>query len=226
MLRENRSPEIASAGNNPGNPVISFLSEADAGEVTELYAGIFLADEPTSVRIAPDPARLLPLAHWYVGLLARRGFSFVARAPHTGEPVGFLFSFDITDDFCEDPLQYAAYLDNFREAIAMIDELEQRFLNRSSIPPGAVLHALQGGVSRDYRGRGLIRAMMDRLVIYARERGYRQIIAECTNPPSHKALLAYGFRQAGFLAYDTFLINGTPYFAGLSGGLSLMVLDL
>ncbi|MFA4860698.1 N-acetyltransferase family protein [Methanoregula sp.] len=226
MLRENRSPEIPSAGNNPGTPVISFLSEADAGPVTQLYADIFLADEPTSVRIAPDPARLLPLAHWYVGLLARRGFSFVARAPHTGEPVGFLFSFDITDDFCEDPMRYAAYLDNFREAIAMIDELEERFLDRRSIPPGAVLHALQGGVSRDYRRCGLLKAMMERLVTRARERGYRQIVAECTNPASHKALLASGFCQAGFLAYDTFQINGAPCFAGLSGGLSLMVLDL
>jgi L-amino acid N-acyltransferase YncA len=68
--------------------------------------------------------------------------------------------------------------------------------------------------------------MMEQLVSHARERGYRQIVAECTNPVSQTAFLNLGFRQAGFLPYETFLIGGSPYFAGLEGGLSLVVRDL
>lgn len=226
MPRKDRCPDPVPASNPAATLLISPLSEADVEPATYLYADIFLTDEPTSVRIAPDPGRLIPLAQWYVAALVCRGFSFIARDPLTGRIAGFLFCFDITDDFSEDARQYAAYLDNFREAIAMIDELELRFLDRGGIVPGTVLHALQAGVDPCYRRQGLLKAMMDQLVDRARQRGYRQVVAECTNPGSLAALRESGFVQAGFLPYDTFLINGEPFFAGLEGGLSLMVLDL
>ncbi len=226
MTGAKRDKGTRTAGMDPGSPCISFLAPQDVRPLARLYTEVFLADEPTSVRIAPDPARLLPHAEWYIGSLVPRGFSLAARDPGSGEPVGFLFSFDVTDEFSESPGRYAAYLENFHEAVLMIDALEQRFLERGGIPPGSVLHTLQAGVRANFRQRGVLAAMMEQLVSRARERGYRQIVAECTNPVSHTAFLNLGFRPAGFLPYDTFLIHGRPYFAGLEGGLFLVVRDL
>lgn len=226
MMGAERRRGTRAAAVDPGSPCISFLTPQDVRPLARLYTEVFLADEPTSVRIAPDPARLLPHAEWYVGSLVPRGFSLAARDFGCGGPVGFLFSFDIPDEFPESPGRYAACLDNFRQAVVMIDELERRFLDRSGISPGSVLHTFQAGVRPDFRQQGVLAAMMERLVLRARERRYRHIVAECTNPVSHAASRNLGFRKAGFLPYDSFLIEGIPFFAGLEGGLSLVVRDL
>lgn len=233
MPESDRSPDPLYASHDTAESppsseyiVISFLSEPDVESAALLYTEVFLHDEPTSVRIAPDPARLLTHARWYVNSLVGREFSTIARDTGTGDLIGFMFCFDLTDNFGDDAARFKEYLANFREAIVMIDELEMRFLNRSSISPGSVLHALQAGVSRKYRGRGVLKAMMGLLIHRARERGYRQIVAECTNPLSIMALEQHGFQKAGYLEYDSFFIDGVRFFEGLEGDLSLMVLDL
>lgn len=210
----------------PDSIVVEPLNELHVEEAARLYVEVFLADEPTSRHIAPDPAGLLHCSRWYVGSLVKRGLSFIARDRLKDEITGFLFSFDFTDDFGDERERLGRYLSHFREAVAMIDELEMRYLNTSGILPGSVLHAFQGGVGRNYRKCGVFEVMMDSLVNRGRELGYRQIIGDCTNPASKKLLEQRGFHQAGYLAYDEFFIDGVRFFEGLKGGITLMVLDI
>ena len=44
----------------------------------------------------------------------------------------------------------------FREVVTMIDDLEDRYLDRDAIAPGSVLHIFQIGVSR-HTGTGMHR---------------------------------------------------------------------
>lgn len=205
---------------------IETLTDSDVDEAARFYIEVFLADEPTTHRVAPEPVRLLSSAQWYVSYLARGGQSYVARDGRTGEITGVIFCFDIADDFGEERDQFARYLSHFREAVAMIDELELRYLDTSGTSPGSVLHAFQGAVSRQYRGCGVMKAMVHVLITCARERGYQQIVADCTSQASQRVLEQCGFHQLGYLAYDAFFIDGVRFFEGLEGGISLMVLDI
>lgn len=202
------------------------LTESDIEPAARLYSEVFLHDEPTSWRIAPDPAKFFPEAEWYVKSLAGRNLSFIARNERTRDLVGFIFCFDITDDFGHEASSFTAFLANFREAVAMIDELENRYLDRSGISPGSVLHAFQGGVSRKYRRSGVMKGLVTRVVSRARERGFRQIVAECTSLASQRVLAQCGFYEQGFSSYDMFVIDGGRFFAGLDGGITLMMRDI
>jgi RimJ/RimL family protein N-acetyltransferase len=233
MAPGNSSHTFEEVGRQPGQGlerpapvVITPLCDADVNEAARLCFEVFLYDEPTTRRIAPDPVRVFPESVWYVQSLVGRGLSFVAQNEQTHEIAGIVFSFDLTDDFSPDHERFTAFFDNFRPAIAMIDELEARYLDRSWCSPGFVLHAFQGGVRREYRRSGVLTALVDRMIAAARERGFHKIVADCTSPESQQALERCGFRQAGFLGYDAFFIDGVRYFHGLNGGLSLMVKDL
>ena len=204
-------------GKRPAPVVIAPLTEADVEEAARLYTEVFLADEPTSRRCALDPACFLPHARFYVRSLVGKGLSFVARDERTNEIAGFIFCFDMTFDPKEEGEEMVAYLANFREPVAMIDELEARCLTRAAVPFGSVVHAFQGGVSRKYRLSRVMKALVLRLIAHARERGYRKIVADCTSPASHRVLAQCGFTQVGFLSYDAFVIDGVRFFADSKG---------
>lgn len=210
----------------PAGIIILPLAEPDVEEAARLYVEVFLADEPTSHRIAPDPATLLPSAEWYVRSLADRNFSFIARDERSGDLVGFIFCYDLSDDFGQEKARFTALFASFREAIVMIDELENRYPDLSGVSPGSVLHAFQGGVGRKYRRAGVFAALVRQAVSCARDRGFWKIIGDCTSSASQEILEQCGFRVEGFLGYDTFTIDGVRFFDGLPGGITLMVKDL
>ncbi|MGB7789332.1 N-acetyltransferase family protein [Methanoregula sp.] len=202
------------------------LRESDADGTARLYSEVFLADEPTTHRRSPDPALFLHYAILYAGSLAGKNLSFVARDDQTGEPVGFIFCVDMTDDPKREGEWMVELLAYFREVVTMIDDLEDRYLDRDAIAPGSVLHIFQIGVSRQYRGHGIAQALIRRVLAHARERGYRQVIADCTSPASRRSFEQCGFHEAGSLPYDAFSLDGARFFAGLDGGISLMVRDV
>jgi len=69
-------------------------------------------------------------------------------------------------------------------------------------------------------------SLIRRVLAHARDFGYRQVIADCTHAASRRSFETCGFHEAGFLSYETFSVDGIRYFAGLDGGISLMVRDL
>lgn len=201
------------------------LALSDAADAARLYTDVFLADEPTSHRHAPDPARFLPYAQVYVRSLVTKDLSFVTRNTSTGEIAGFIFGFDLADDPATESPTMAEFITHFREAIAMIDLLEERYLDRQTISRGLVFHIFQIGVDRNYRGNGLAKVMILRALSHAKERGFRQAVADCTNPASKRAFEQCGFVEQGALSYEEFMEDGVRFFSGLEGGISLMVRD-
>ena len=199
------------------------LTEPDVESAARLYTEVFLADEPTSHRHALDPALFLPYARFYVRSLVRKDLSFLIRDETTNELAGFIFCFDLTDDPEKESAVMAEFIAHFKEAVAMIHELEDRHINVEEIKAGSVLHIFQIGVSRQYRETGIAQAMIRRVLAHAREHGFRQVITDCTSPASKKAFERCGFSELGFYPYDSFSMNGVRFFAGIPGGISLMV---
>ena len=158
--------------------------------------------------------------------LVRKDLSFISRVETTGELAGFIFGFDLTDDPAGEGSQIAEFLSHFREAVAMIDELESRYLDRDRIPAGSVLHIFQIGVARKYRRRRIAEAMILRVLAHAQERGFRQAVADCTSPVSKRTFGRCGFLERGFFPYEAFSMDGVRFFAGLEGGITLMARDL
>jgi GNAT superfamily N-acetyltransferase len=207
-------------------PVCVPLTESDIKSAARLYTEVFLADEPTSHRHALDPALFLPYARFYVNSLVRKELSFLSRDKTTNELAGFIFSFDLTDDPENEGALMVEFIAHFKEAVAMIHELEERHLNREEIKAGSVLHIFQIGVNRRYRGTGIARVMIQRVLAHAQKRGFRQVIADCTSPASKRAFEQCGFSEIGFSPYEAFSLNGVRFFAGLDGGISLMVKNI
>ena len=202
------------------------LAESNVESAARLYTEVFLADEPTSHHHALDPALFLPYARFYVRSLVRKDLSFLNRNETTSELAGFIISVDLTDDPENEGAVMAEFIAHFKEAVAMIHELEDRHLNFEEIKAGSVLHIFQIGVSRQYRKTGIAQAMIRRVLAHARERGFRQVIADCTSPASKRVFEQCGFSEMGFSPYEAFSMNGIRFFAGLEGGISLMVINL
>lgn len=221
-------PEIISEG--PQSQTFPFaihpLFYDNASAAARLYAKVFLEDEPTTRHHAPDPDTFLPLADFYVRTLAEKELSFIAMDRTTGELAGFIFAFDLTHDPASDGEPMVRLIDRFRAAVAMIDELEDRHLDRAGIVPGSVLHIFQIGTARNYRGAGIAPALVRHLLHHALERGYRSAIADCTGPVSKSVFERCGFLEIGHFPYADFRHNGVAFFNRLPGGISLLKKDL
>jgi len=214
-------PDLGSSS-SPG--LVCFpLMETDANEAAQLYREVFLSDEPTSVRRAPDPVLFLHYAQLYARSLAQKNLSFIARDERTNDLTGFIFCVDLTLDPEREGEWMVAFLANFPEAVAMITELEEQYLTIAEVSPGTVLHIYQVGVSRKYRGLGVAQTLIQRALALGQERGFRKAVADCTNPASRRSFERCGFHEIGFSSYEVFNMSGVRFFAGLVGGISLMV---
>lgn len=228
---DHRGNEIPLSPRGPGFPadgrlVFGPLLESEADEAARIFRDVFLADEPTSQARAPDPARLLNYAREYTRFLAGKNLSFVARDLESNEIAGFIFCIDITvtPESAGDPGM--PLLEDFREVMIMIRELEDRYINPSETVRGTVLHIFQIGVDRKYRGCGIAQGLIRRALANARERGFRRALADCTSRASRRTFELSGFHEAGFSSYEGFSLDGDRFFAGLDGGIFLMVRDL
>jgi ribosomal protein S18 acetylase RimI-like enzyme len=202
------------------------LTDDDLDQAAILYTNVFLNDEPTSHRHAPDPSMFLPYARYYISHLPERGFSYIIKEANTGDLVGFIFGFDLADDFwlVEDKMK--TFLSHFREAIIMIEELENQYINSDDLLCGTFLHIFQIGVSSSYRGLEIAGTMINQVVRTAKEKGYTSVISDCTCKASKRAFEKCGFYEIGFSGYDKFSADGVKFFEGLEGGISLMMLDI
>jgi len=221
-------PEIT--GRVPGSRTFPFaihpLSYDNASAAARLYAEVFLEDEPTTRHHAPDPDRFLPLAEFYVRTLVDQELSFVAHHEETGELAGFIFAFDLTHDPASDGEPMVRLIGSFQNAVTMIDELEDRHLNRAEIVSGSILHIFQIGTAGNYRGAGLAPALIRHLLDHARVRGYRSAIADCTGPVSKSVFERSGFVELGHSSYADFRNNDVAFFSKLPDGISLLKKDL
>jgi len=202
------------------------LTSSDIGKVTGLYIDVFLADEPTSRVNVPDRSAAYQDARAYVLGLAENGLSFLARDVEAGGIAGFIFCFDLPDDPTSEGVPMAGLSRHFPETVSMLDELEDMYLERSGVAPGAVLHICQICVGRSYRGEGIATALIRQVIGHARKLGYRQVVAECTSAQSRRIFERCGFFERGYLAFDAFSYNGVCVFQELEGGISLMAKDV
>lgn len=230
MDQRERQPGLEITGRVPGSRTFPFtinpLSYENASAAARLYAEVFLEDEPTTRHHAPDPASFIPLADFYVRTLVDQELSFVAQHEETGELAGFIFAFDLTHDPASDGEPMVRLIESFQNAVAMIDELEDRHLNRAGIEPGTVLHIFQIGTSGNHRGAGLAPALIRHLLDHAGVRGYRSAIADCTGPVSKSVFERCGFVELGHSPYADFRRDGVAFFSRLPGGISLLKKDL
>lgn len=225
-----KGPEPATTCGDPTSQTFPFailpLTHENASAAAQLYADVFLHDEPTTRHHAPDPASFLPLADFYVRTLVEKQLSFVAMDKTTGELAGFIFCFDLTHDPASDGEPMVRLIQSFHHAVAMIDELEDRHLNRAGILPGTVLHIFQIGTARNHRGAGIAPALIRSLLYHAKERGYLSAIADCTGPVSKSVFECCGFIERDHFPYADFRNKGVVFFSGLPGGISLLTRDL
>jgi GNAT superfamily N-acetyltransferase len=200
------------------------LGRVDA--TARLYAEVFTRDEPTTRWHGITVEDFLPFARRYVRFCATDGSSFIAREIPCEEVIGFILCMDLTRDLEVLGPEMCAFLSRFDATVQLIDALEDQYLKIGTVEPGAVLHVSQLGVSRKARGRSVSTSLIHHVLAFARNNGYRTIIADCTGPLSRRSFENCGFENAGSLRYSDFLFRSTAFFDGLAGEISLMVRDL
>lgn len=191
-----------------------------------LYSEVFVRDEPTTRWHRIIEGDFLPFARTYVQFCENEGLSFLAREEKTGEVVGFIFCHDLTMDLEALGPEMRDYLSNFDATIQLMTELEEKYLDIGAIVPGTVLHIYQLGIGREFRNRSISTTLIRHVLAFAREKGFKKIVTDCTGLQSCRSFEQCGFTRAGSIAYSSFLYRGTAFFDGLEGEITLMVKDL
>jgi ribosomal protein S18 acetylase RimI-like enzyme len=204
----------------------SLLDTGMIEQAARAYTDVFVQDEPTTRRHNIDPGTFLVFARQYLRHCADFGLSIIAQDPQTAECVGFILCCDLATDIAALGLEMTKFLSFFPESVAIIDALEEKYLDRGMAEPGTTLHVFQLGVRREYRGRGIAPELIRRTCDLARERGFAQVIADCTSPVSHHTFERCGFQVRGSIPYDSFRNGNRKFFAGLNGGISLVIREL
>lgn len=192
----------------------------------DLYTEVFTRDEPMTRTHAIDPEYFRHFARIYARLCGEWGMSSIARDGTTGDLAGFLFCSDLAVNLADAGPDISVLLEQFPESVAIIDALEQGCPEISSPRPGTILHVFQIGVSPEHRCRGIARDLIGCSIRTAKEHGFSKIAADCTSAVSRHAFASLGFREAGYIPYDSFIVNGRAFFKGIPDGLSLMLRDL
>ncbi len=222
-----RVPANSSPGESPsGNPACIPLTGSNSDKAARLYREVFLADEPTTHTRSPDPERFLHYAKLYTRFLAGKNLSFMARDERAQTLAGFIFCVDMKESLESAGEWTTLIVEDFREAMTMINELENRYINLADISPGSVLHIFQVGLGRKYRGHGIAQLLIHRALANAQENGFRKAFADCTNPASRRSFERCGFHEVGFSSYEEFSLDGDRYFSECEGGIWLMARDI
>ncbi|MCU0632540.1 MAG: GNAT family N-acetyltransferase [Methanolinea sp.] len=202
------------------------LSPQMADATAELYTDVFLNDEPMTRHHKIGPEEFFPHAREYLHSCADLGLSYIATDRMTGEVIAFVLSSDLTTDWNAAGPGMARLLSFFRESMAIIEELESRCPDLHDVAPGTVLHIFQGGARREYRGQGLVTRLIRCTLALAKANGFSMVVADCTGPASKRVCERCGFECAAYIPYHQFMVDGEAFFAGLPGGISLMVQNI
>ncbi len=202
------------------------LTHETADETAALYAHVFLNDEPMTRRHGIDPAKFSPFAREYLHFCADQGMSVIAAECDTGDVVGFALCSDLATDWSSVSPGISTLLSFFSESMEILGEVESRCPDLAYPEPGTVLHLFQLGVRETERGRGIAIRLVSRILSLALHRGYSRVIADCTGPGSRRACEQCGFSGAAYVTYDDFIVSGQAFFAGIPGGITLMIRDL
>jgi len=202
------------------------LSPETVEAAARLYTEVFVRDEPTTRWHRLIEKDFLPFARTYVQFCENEGLSFIARDDKTGEVIGFVFCHDLMMDPDALGPEMRRFLSHFDATIQLISALEEKFLDLKSIAPGMALHVYQLGIHREYRNHSVSTALIRHTCAFARDRGFRTVVADCTGPISRRSFEQCGFTRAGSIPYASFLVGGCVVFNGLEGEISLMEKDL
>ncbi|HOW05168.1 GNAT family N-acetyltransferase [Methanospirillum hungatei] len=192
----------------------------------QLYSDVFISDEPTTHLHAPDPSIFIRYAEIYVRSLIPKNLSFIALDSVKGDIIGFIFCLDLASDITDEGEEMVRFLSHFHETVLLIDELEHRFLEIEKISAGEALHIFQIGVDKKYRRSKIAHSLIHTALDHGRNLGFSKVIADCTSSASLQVFSSCGFELAGFIDYDACCMNGEYFFAGLDGGISLVVKKL
>ncbi len=204
----------------------SLLCVDTIAQVARAYTDVFVQDEPMTRRYMIDPDTFFLYARQYVQHCADASLSIIAEDTISSECVGFILCCDMAKDISTLWREMAKFLSFFPDAVAIIDALKQKCLHRDMSHPGTTLHIFQIGVRDNYRKQAIATNLIHHICGHAKKRGFRQIVADCTGPVSCHTFKRCGFQVLGNIPYNSFSFKGRKFFAGLEGGISLVMREL
>ncbi|KAL9652248.1 hypothetical protein ABK040_011908 [Willaertia magna] len=195
---------------------IKILTEEYVEQVAMALAVVFALEEPLAIGTKTSVEAYYPYALGYIERCAKAKLSHIAVEKSTNKAVGFHLCFD-SDGWVEPPsddegiLLHLRFLDDLH---AKYEEEQQKLhFGKSSTTTShnvkKIYKICSAGTYKEYRRLGLAKQMFQEAVKLAKEKGYEQIMVECTGYASQRLYEKLGFRELTRLYYENYEIVDT-----------------
>ena len=185
---------------------------------------IFTFEEPVTKGLGVSQEKFYVVAEKECQLAAEDGLSFIAIEQATGNVIGFAICRDLKFDCAHmgevDPLIILP------EIAAFVKELDNDFIKKMNFSTGDCLQMCYSGVDCQFRKKGIVTRLTEKVLKNAVTKGYKYAMAECTSLKSQKSLADLGFREENRIAYANLHYNTPNPWANLEGYCTLMMKEI
>ena len=189
------------------------LAEAsDMDDMAGLLAEVFSRFEPMTLAAGMPYREVHDLVMLFGSQAVADGLSVIARPGPGGSLVGATLVRDFAN-LLPDGLDQAA--PHFGPVGCLLDGLDDRYRETTSVLSGQIMHLFMGGVYPGYGGRGIAQNMLELLLQNGTGKGYRLAVTEATGRVSQHILHNHGFVERFRTGYLEFVHDGTRVFESI-----------
>ncbi len=194
--------------------IYDVLQDQDLGHAIECVTNTFAVGDPLSRAVGLSIQDL----ESYIQVFMQRklvtdGLSVVARDDSNGNVVGAIL---MGDFMTRKPEDMEGLSRKMLPYIAILDNLDRRYIANNDIQRGEVLHVFMAGVSDLQVNKGIGFQMLLKGYEIARSKGYRRAISEITGAASQHVAEKYGARTLYKVLYRDFEYQGVRPFRTIS----------
>lgn len=151
----------------------------------------------------------------------REGLSIVARDARTGHIIGA----QLNDDMGTGSLEESSLPAWAGPAVALLDELDRRYLGDKPAEPNRYAHFFIGAVLPEYRKKRVATQLLRLSLERAWAAGYEKATVEATGLVSQHVMRKAGFVPRVEIPYATFVYEGSLPFQGITDHPSILFMD-
>ena len=192
-------------------PRYSIASAADSRDIIQLIAKVFSESEPPAVAVGLTTADMENFLGNIVPRILSHGLTITARDDKE-ELAGAL----LTEDLALSPdFNPSLVSRRFTPIMAMLKELDSKYLWGQTVRPRDYLHLLMLAVDPRLSGYGIAQALVANCLKNGAPKGYRTAVTEATGNVSQHVFRKQGFVERIRVSYQDFRCDGKAPFASI-----------
>lgn len=198
------------------------VKESDTSGVIDLLGRSFCQSSPIEVALNIKPDEYIKMISKDIKRLIVQNLSVAAFWKGRATPVGVLISSDIATGR---PEESQPLLDAYRPVAAYMEKVEQEYAKDKTFIKGEKYYLFMVGVDSSFQGKGIARRLLEKALILARERGFKQAVTVATNNAARFIAQKSGFKEVFTMPYADFMYEGKYPFISIEKQLGATVME-